>query len=59
MKKFIVFALILLTAALFVSCGETETGKKDADTQDTEVYVDGNDNIINDPFVDIETGGQE
>lgn len=55
MKKFIAFALILLTAALFVSCGETETGKKDAEPKEIEVIVDGNDNIINDPFADIET----
>ena len=80
MKKFIFFVLLLLTAALFISCGEVEKGEdtpssstekkveteapKESETESKKtviddeipVLVDGNDNIVDDPFSEMGEG---
>ena len=52
-KSFIlILALTLVLTAIFASCGndgETEKG----DDKNPTAYVDGNDNVVDDPF-DIE-----
>ncbi|MBO4213232.1 MAG: hypothetical protein J5894_03870 [Clostridia bacterium] len=55
-------ALLLTGAFAFCSCGNDDTkDTKDTEEQkpnNTEVYTDGNDNVIDDPF-DIETEASE
>lgn len=61
MKKSLVLILLFafVFSAFFVSCGNGET-EKETTPEDTtkeksiEIIVDGNDNVVNDPF-DIET----
>ena len=50
-------ALLLTVAFAFCSCGNDDNKGNDDDKK-TTAYVDGNDNVIDDPF-DIETEASE
>ena len=48
MKKVIALALLFFVAASFISCDDIDLPEESA--RSGEVYVDGNDNVIDDIF---------